>query len=199
MPLARAVARGADTVWVLRVGRLEEELAAPRFLWQVAFVAFEISRRHRVHRDLERVGSEVTMQCFQAACCSVTQPPGRICVLPVSHREQPREEIAVAPQGETKVFGGRLFATSPLFLEPRTRFGESNRELVDHIRHQAVRFVDAFFGIVDESRLHVVPARAKTGELIVGEQLSEPPHTLKVAATFHGTSSCVRLQHRYIA
>lgn len=77
MPLARAVARGADTVWVLRVGRLEEELAAPRFLWQVAFVAFEISRRHRVHRDLERVGSEVTMQCFQAACCSVAQPPGR--------------------------------------------------------------------------------------------------------------------------
>jgi hypothetical protein len=52
LPLARAVARGADTVWVLHVGRLEEELAAPRFLWQVAFVAFEISRRHRVHRDL---------------------------------------------------------------------------------------------------------------------------------------------------
>ena len=110
--------------------------------------------------------------------------------VPVSHREQPLEEIAVAPQGETKVFGGRLFATSPLFLEPRTRFGESNRELVDHIRHQAVRFVDAFFGIVDESRLHVVPARTKTGELIVGEQLSEPPHTLKVAATFHGVRVC---------
>jgi hypothetical protein len=61
LPLARAVARGADIVWVLHVGRLEEELAAPRFLWQVAFVAFEISRRHRVHSDLERVGSEVTV------------------------------------------------------------------------------------------------------------------------------------------
>ncbi len=33
----------------------------------------------------------------------------------------------------------KLFAASPLFLEPRTRFGEADRELVDHIRHQAVR------------------------------------------------------------
>jgi NTE family protein len=61
IPLDRAVARGADTVWVLHVGRLEEELAAPRFLWEAAFVAFEISRRHRFLSDLERVGSEVTV------------------------------------------------------------------------------------------------------------------------------------------
>jgi len=61
IPLDRAVARGADTVWVLHVGRLEEHLAAPRFLWEVAFVAFEISRRHRFFSDLERVGSEVTV------------------------------------------------------------------------------------------------------------------------------------------
>ena len=59
IPLDRAVARGADTVWVLHVGRLEEELAAPRFLWEVAFVAFEISRRHRFHSDLEQIGSDV--------------------------------------------------------------------------------------------------------------------------------------------
>jgi len=61
IPLGRAVARGADTIWVLHVGRLEEDLTAPRFLWQVAFVAFEISRRHRFLSDLERVGSEVTV------------------------------------------------------------------------------------------------------------------------------------------
>ncbi|OBA82132.1 patatin [Mycobacterium sp. 1164966.3] len=59
IPLGRAVSRGADTIWVLHVGRLEEDLAAPRFLWEVAFVAFEISRRHRFFSDLERVGSEV--------------------------------------------------------------------------------------------------------------------------------------------
>ena len=61
IPLDHAVARGADTVWVLHVGRLEEELRAPRFLWEAAFVAFEISRRHRFHTDLERVGSEITV------------------------------------------------------------------------------------------------------------------------------------------
>jgi NTE family protein len=61
IPLERAVTRGADTVWVMHVGRLEEDLAAPRFLYQVAFVAFEISRRHRFHSDLERVGPGVTV------------------------------------------------------------------------------------------------------------------------------------------
>ena len=61
IPLERVVARGADTVWVLHVGRIEEALVAPRFLWEVAFVAFEISRRHRFLRDLERVGSDVTV------------------------------------------------------------------------------------------------------------------------------------------
>ena len=61
IPLDRAVSRGADTIWVLHVGRLEEELAAPRFLWEVGFVAFEISRRHRFHGDLERVHADVTV------------------------------------------------------------------------------------------------------------------------------------------
>jgi NTE family protein len=40
---------------------LEEELAAPRFLWEVAFVSFEISRRHRFHSDLARVRSDITV------------------------------------------------------------------------------------------------------------------------------------------
>jgi NTE family protein len=61
IPLERAVRRGADTIWVLHVGRLEEALSPPRFLWEVAFTAFEISRRHRFHTDLERVGPDVTV------------------------------------------------------------------------------------------------------------------------------------------
>jgi NTE family protein len=61
IPLERAARRGADTIWVLHVGRLEEALAPPRFLWEVAFTAFEISRRHRFHTDLERVGPDVTV------------------------------------------------------------------------------------------------------------------------------------------
>lgn len=55
IPLERAVRRGADTVWVLHVGRIEETLAVPRNPWEVGFVAFEIARRHRFHTDLDRV------------------------------------------------------------------------------------------------------------------------------------------------
>jgi NTE family protein len=61
IPLGRAVAHGADTVWVLHVGRLEEELTPPKFLWEVGFVAFEISRRHRFLSDLERVSPDITV------------------------------------------------------------------------------------------------------------------------------------------
>lgn len=61
IPLHRAVEHGADTIWVLHVGRLEEQLTAPRFLWEVGFVAFEISRRHRFLSDLDRVGPDVTV------------------------------------------------------------------------------------------------------------------------------------------
>lgn len=55
IPLGRAVARGADEVWVLHVGRIEEPLAPPRYPWEVAFVAFEVARRHRFHHDLAQV------------------------------------------------------------------------------------------------------------------------------------------------
>jgi NTE family protein len=52
IPIARAVQQGADEVWVLHVGRIEEPLTPPRYPWEVGFVAFEIARRHRFHTDL---------------------------------------------------------------------------------------------------------------------------------------------------
>lgn len=55
VPLERAVRHGADTVWVLHVGRIEEALAVPRLPWEVGFVAFEIARRHRFHTDMSRI------------------------------------------------------------------------------------------------------------------------------------------------
>jgi NTE family protein len=61
IPLARAVQAGADTVWVLHVGRVEEALTVPRFPWEVGFVAFEIARRHRFHTDLNDVPDGVTV------------------------------------------------------------------------------------------------------------------------------------------
>lgn len=61
IPLARAVQGGADTVWVLHVGRIEEALVVPRFPWEVGFVSFEIARRHRFHTDLGQVPDGVTV------------------------------------------------------------------------------------------------------------------------------------------
>ncbi len=61
IPLGRAVQHGADTVWVLHVGRVEEALRVPRFPWEVGFVAFEIARRHRFHTDLGGVPDGVTV------------------------------------------------------------------------------------------------------------------------------------------
>jgi NTE family protein len=66
IPLGRAVQRGADTVWVLHVGRVEEELTVPRYPWQVGFVAFEIARRHRFHTDLSLVPDGVTVHLLPA-------------------------------------------------------------------------------------------------------------------------------------
>ncbi|MFK8025423.1 MAG: patatin-like phospholipase family protein [Ilumatobacter sp.] len=47
IPLDRAINRGATTIFVLQVGRIEDQLVAPTKPWEVAMIAFEISRRHR--------------------------------------------------------------------------------------------------------------------------------------------------------
>ena len=61
IPLQRAVLRGARRIWVLHVGRIEEELVPPRNPWQVGFTAFEIARRHRFNTDLGAVPDHVTV------------------------------------------------------------------------------------------------------------------------------------------
>ena len=52
IPVARAVALGARTIYVLQVGRLEKPLQPPRWPWEVGLVAFEVARRHRFAHDL---------------------------------------------------------------------------------------------------------------------------------------------------
>jgi NTE family protein len=52
IPVGRAVALGARTVYVLQVGRIERPLSAPTRPWEVAMVAFEIARRHRFAREV---------------------------------------------------------------------------------------------------------------------------------------------------
>lgn len=55
IPVARAVALGARSIYVLQVGRLEKPLQPPRRPWEVGLVAFEVARRHRFAHDLQSI------------------------------------------------------------------------------------------------------------------------------------------------
>lgn len=61
IPISRAIDLGATTVYVLHVGNIDSQLRLPRNAWDVAFVAFEIARRHRFHRDLQTLPTDVSV------------------------------------------------------------------------------------------------------------------------------------------
>lgn len=72
IPVARAVELGAQTVYVLHVGRLDRPLEPPRWPWEVGLVAFEIARRHRFIGDLARLPDDVTVHVLPTG---QTDPP----------------------------------------------------------------------------------------------------------------------------
>ncbi len=74
IPVGEAVRRGARTVWVLQVGRVERPLQPPRAPWQVASVVFEIARRHRFSADMTAVPDGVTIHVLPSGAL----PPGRL-------------------------------------------------------------------------------------------------------------------------
>jgi len=59
IPVDRAVALGAGTIYVLQVGRIEQPLSKPTRPWEVALVAFEIARRHRFAGQMEALPQSV--------------------------------------------------------------------------------------------------------------------------------------------
>jgi len=59
LPLGRAIALGATTIYVLHVGRIERPLQVPKWPWEVGLVAFEVARRHRFVEDLLNVPASV--------------------------------------------------------------------------------------------------------------------------------------------
>ncbi len=61
IPVARAVALGASSIYVLQVGRLEKPLRPPRRPWEVGLVAFEVARRHRFANDLQALPQGVEL------------------------------------------------------------------------------------------------------------------------------------------
>ena len=61
IPVGRAVALGAEKIYVLHVGRIDRPLRPPTMPWEVAMVAFEIARRHRFAADLAALPRDVTL------------------------------------------------------------------------------------------------------------------------------------------
>jgi len=59
IPVGRAIALGASTVYVLQVGRIESPLPVPARPWEVGLVAFEIARRHRFHEEMSALPPDV--------------------------------------------------------------------------------------------------------------------------------------------
>jgi NTE family protein len=66
IPVGRAVALGARTVYVLHVGRIESPLAVPRRPWEVGLVAFEIARRYRFHEEMAALPADVRVHVLPA-------------------------------------------------------------------------------------------------------------------------------------
>lgn len=60
IPISRAVELGATEIYIMHVGHVDAALRMPRRAWDVAFVAFEVARRHRFHRDMEAMPDAVT-------------------------------------------------------------------------------------------------------------------------------------------
>ncbi len=73
IPVGRAVALGAGTVYVLHVGRIDRPLQPPTRPWEVATVAFEIARRHRFTADLAALPEGVAVHVLPAGDAA---PPG---------------------------------------------------------------------------------------------------------------------------
>jgi NTE family protein len=59
IPVGRALALGATEIYVLHVGRIEQPLIAPRSLWDVCLISFEVARRHRFVEEMASLPGDV--------------------------------------------------------------------------------------------------------------------------------------------
>lgn len=106
IPVGRAVALGASTVYVLHVGRLERPLEPPRWPWEVGLVAFEIARRHRFVGDLAALPEDVEVH-----------------VMPTGQQRPPRySDLSQLRYRDTSRIGERMdraYEASALYLAER--------------------------------------------------------------------------------
>lgn len=96
IPIGRAISRGAQTVYVLQVGRIERELVPPTRPWDVATVAFEISRRHRFARDLAEAPEQVRVHVLPSGDAATAMTTWRYRDMSAVPRRIEQARIATA-------------------------------------------------------------------------------------------------------
>jgi NTE family protein len=90
IPVGRALALGASTVYVLHVGRIERPLTVPRRPWEVGLVAFEIARRHRFHEEMSALPEEAHVHVLPAG--GDRRPPD---LSQFRYRDHTRVEVSI--------------------------------------------------------------------------------------------------------
>jgi NTE family protein len=97
IPVARAVALGAKTIYVLQVGRLEKPLGPPRWPWEVGLVAFEVARRHRFAHDLTSLPDGVELHVLPtggSAAPAYNDVPGQLRVRRIARSVRQQIELS---------------------------------------------------------------------------------------------------------
>src|SRR5262249_47458292 len=74
IPVGRAVALGANVVYVLQVGRIESPLPVPTRPWGVGVVGVATARRHRFHEEMSAVPEGVQVHVLPTGGDQL--PPG---------------------------------------------------------------------------------------------------------------------------
>jgi NTE family protein len=92
IPVGRAVAEGAETIYVLHVGRIEQPLTPPRRPWQVATVAFEIARRHRFFEEMSSLSPDIKVHVLPAGA-EGPSPKGDLS--PLRYRDASRIDVHI--------------------------------------------------------------------------------------------------------
>jgi NTE family protein len=92
IPVGRAVALGAETIYVMHVGRIEQPLQAPSRPWQVGTVAFEIARRHRFFEEMAALPPDVKVHVLPAGA-EGPSPKGDLS--PLRYRDASRIDVHI--------------------------------------------------------------------------------------------------------
>src|ERR1700761_4455718 len=89
--------------------------------------------------------------------------------------KQPVEECAVSFEALAQLFGGDIVAAVPLLFKLVALLCKLLRDVLDHGGNQRVGLLHGVARLVDERRLHLVPAGAEVAQFIFGEERALVP------------------------